>query len=88
MVQLDGGFLAPPVMDRMALNTAPLADAGDAELLAARLECLPKGMQGYAAALRLGLDQGRRGPRVLAERLVAMLRASAGDDGEQSRVVG
>ena len=80
-VQLDGGFLSPPVMDRMALNTAPLADAGDAELLAARLECLPQGMQGYAAALRLGLDQGRPGPRVLAERLVAMLRASARSDG-------
>ena len=80
-VQLDAGFLAPPVMDRMALNTAPLADAGDAELLAARLESLPQGMQGYAAALRLGLDQGRPGARVLAERLVAMLRASARGDG-------
>ena len=80
-VQLDGGFLAPPVMDRMALNTAPLADAGDAEVLAARLECLPRGMQGYAAALRLGLDQGRAGPRLLAERLVEMLRASARGDG-------
>jgi uncharacterized protein (DUF885 family) len=80
-VQLDAGFLAPPVMDRMALNTAPLADAGDAKLLAARLECLPQGVQGYAAALRLGLAQGRPGPLVLAERLVAMLRASARSDG-------
>jgi uncharacterized protein (DUF885 family) len=79
--QLEGGFLAPPVMDRMALSTAPLADAGDAELLAARLEGVPRGMQGYAAALRLGLDQGRPGPRVLAERLVAMLRESARSDG-------
>jgi uncharacterized protein (DUF885 family) len=79
--QLEGGFLAPPVMDRMALSTAPLADAGDAELLAARLQGVPRGMQGYAAALRLGLDQGRPGPRVLAERLVAMLRESARSDG-------
>jgi uncharacterized protein (DUF885 family) len=79
--ELEAGFLAPPVMDRMALDTAPLADAGDAELLAARLDGLPRGMGGYAAALRLGLDQGRPGPRVLAERLVAMLRESARSDG-------
>jgi uncharacterized protein (DUF885 family) len=80
-LQLDAGFLAPPAMDRIALSTAPLADAGDAELLASRLEGLPRGMQGYAAALRLGLDEGRLGPRVLAERLVAMLRESARGDG-------
>jgi uncharacterized protein (DUF885 family) len=76
-LELDAGFLAPPAMDRIALTTAPLADAGDAELLAARLEGLPRGMQGYAAALRLGLDERRPGPRILAERLVAMLRESA-----------
>ncbi|HEV8166795.1 MAG TPA: DUF885 domain-containing protein, partial [Actinomycetota bacterium] len=80
-LRLDAGFSAPPAMDRIALSTAPLADAGDAELLASRLESLPRGMQGYAAALRLGLDEGRPGPRVLAERLVAMLRESARRDG-------
>jgi uncharacterized protein (DUF885 family) len=80
-VQLDAGFSAPPAMDRMALSTAPLADAGDAELLAARLEGLPSGMEGYAAALRRGLDEGRPGPRVLAERLVGMLRETARGDG-------
>jgi uncharacterized protein (DUF885 family) len=80
-LQLDAGFSAPPAMDRIALSTAPLVDASDAELLASRLEGLPRGMQGYAAALRLGLDQGRPGPRVLAERLVAMLRESARRDG-------
>jgi uncharacterized protein (DUF885 family) len=80
-LQLDAGFSAPPAMDRIALSTAPLADAGDAELLASRLESLPRGMQGYAAALRLGLDEGRPGPRVLAERLLAMLRESARRDG-------
>jgi uncharacterized protein (DUF885 family) len=78
---LDAGFSAPAAMDRMALNTAPLADAGDAELLAARLQGLPRGMRGYAAALRLGLDEGRPGPRVLAERLIVMLRESARGDG-------
>jgi uncharacterized protein (DUF885 family) len=83
--ELEAGFLAPPVMDRMALSTAPLADAGDAELLAARLDGLPRGLQGYAAALRLGLDQGRPGPRVLAERLVAMLRESARSGGGHFR---
>ena len=81
VAQLDAAFLAPPVMDRVALSTAPLADAGDAELLASRLEGLPRGMRGYAAALRLGLDQGRPGPRVLAERLVGSLRESARGDG-------
>jgi uncharacterized protein (DUF885 family) len=80
-LQLDAGFSAPPAMDRIALSTAPLVDTSDAELLASRLEGLPRGMQGYAAALRLGLDQGRPGPRVLAERLVAMLRESARRDG-------
>jgi uncharacterized protein (DUF885 family) len=79
--QLDAGFLAPPAMDRMALATAPLADADDAELLASRLTSVPAGMQGYAVALQLGLDQGRPGAGVLAERLVAMLRASARSDG-------
>jgi uncharacterized protein (DUF885 family) len=81
MLELDAGFSAPPAMDRIALSTAPLADARDAELLAARLEGLPRGMQGYAAALRLGLDKGRPGPRVLAERLVGSLRESARGDG-------
>jgi uncharacterized protein (DUF885 family) len=80
-VQLDAGFSAPPAMDRIALSTAPLSNAGDAELLAARLQGLPSGMQGYAAALRRGLDQGRPGPRVLAERLVGMLRETARGDG-------
>jgi uncharacterized protein (DUF885 family) len=80
-VQLDAGFLAPPALDRIALSTAPLADAGDAELLASRLQGLPRGMRGYAAALRLGLDQGRPGPRVLAERLAGSLRESARGDG-------
>ncbi|HEX3213481.1 MAG TPA: DUF885 domain-containing protein [Actinomycetota bacterium] len=79
--ELDAGFLSPPAMDRMALATAPLADAGDAELLASRLTAVPAGMQGYAAALRVGLDEGRPGPGVLAARLVAMLRASARSDG-------
>ena len=79
--ELDAGFSAPPAMDRIALSTAPLADAHDAELLAARLEGLPRGMQGYAAALRLGLDGGRPGPRVLAERLVGSLRESARGEG-------
>src|SRR5215217_8351253 len=79
--ELDAGFLAPPAMDRMALATAPLADADDADLLASRLTDVPAGMQGYAAALQLGLDQGRLGAEVLAERLVAMLRASARSDG-------
>jgi uncharacterized protein (DUF885 family) len=79
--ELDAGFLAPPAMDRMALATAPLADADDAELLAARLTAVPAGMQGYTAALQLGLDQGRPGAVVLAERLTAMLRASARVDG-------
>src|SRR5688572_15891436 len=59
--QLDAGFLAPPAMDRIALATAPLAVAEDAELLASRLTGVPDGMQGYAAALRVGLDQGRPG---------------------------
>jgi uncharacterized protein (DUF885 family) len=80
-LQLDAGFSAPPAMDRIALSTAPLADAGHAELLAARLQGLPSGMQGYAAALRLGLDEGRPGPRVLGERLVESLRESARCDG-------
>ena len=80
-LQLDAGFIGPPAMDRMALSTARLADAGDAELLASRLTGLPGGMQGYAAALRLGLDEGRPGAGVLAERLVGMLRASARSDG-------
>ena len=80
-LQLDAGFSAPPAMDRIALSTAPLADAGHAELLAARLQGLPSGMQGYAAALRLGLDEGRPGPRVLVERLVESLRESARCDG-------
>jgi uncharacterized protein (DUF885 family) len=80
-VQLDAGFLAPPALDRIALSTAPLADAGDAELLASRLQGLPRGMRGYAAALRLGLDQGRPGPWVLAERLAGSLRESARGDG-------
>ena len=80
-LELDAAFSSPPAMDRIALSTAPLVDASDAELLASRLEGLPRGMQGYAAALRLGLDQGRPGPRVLAERLVAMLRESARRDG-------
>jgi uncharacterized protein (DUF885 family) len=79
--ELEAGFLSPPAMDRMALATAPLADAGDAELLASRLTGVPAGMQGYAAALRLGLEDGRPGAGVLAERLVAMLRASARSDG-------
>ena len=35
-LQLDAGFLGPPAMDRMALSTARLDDAGDAELLASR----------------------------------------------------
>jgi uncharacterized protein (DUF885 family) len=79
--ELDAGFMAPPAMDRMALATAPLAVAGDAELLASRLTGVPAGMRGYAAALRVGLDEGRPGAGVLAERLVAMLRASARSDG-------
>jgi uncharacterized protein (DUF885 family) len=79
--ELEAGFLAPPAMDRMALATAPLAVAGDAELLASRLTGVPAGMQGYAAALRVGLDEGRPGAGVLAQRLVAMLRASARSDG-------
>jgi uncharacterized protein (DUF885 family) len=79
--ELDAGFLAPPAMDRIALATAPLADADDAELLASRLSGLPAGIQGYAAALQLGLDQGRPGAGVLAERLIGMLRASARSDG-------
>ena len=79
--ELDAGFLAPPAMDRMALSTAPLADADDAELLASRLTGVPAGMQGYADALQLGLEEGRPGAGVLAERLVAMLRASARADG-------
>ena len=79
--ELDAGFLAPPAMDRMALATAPLADADDAELAASRLSGVPAGMQGYAVALQLGLDRGRPGAGVLAERLVAMLRASARSDG-------
>jgi uncharacterized protein (DUF885 family) len=79
--ELDAGFLSPPAMDRMALATAPLADAGDAELLASRLTAVPAGMQGYAMALRVGLDKGRPGAAVLAARLVAMLRASARSDG-------
>src|SRR4029450_11333574 len=79
--ELDAGFLAPPAMERMALATAPLADADDAELLASRLSGLPAGIQGYAAALQLGLDQGRPGAGVLAERLIGMLRASARSDG-------
>jgi uncharacterized protein DUF885 len=41
--ELDAGFLAPPAMDRMALATAPLADADDAELLASRLSGVPAG---------------------------------------------
>jgi uncharacterized protein (DUF885 family) len=79
--ELDAGFLSPPAMDRMALATAPLADADDAELLASRLSGVPGGMQGCAAALRVGLDRGRPGAGVLAQRLVAMLRASARSDG-------
>jgi uncharacterized protein (DUF885 family) len=79
--ELDAGFLSPPAMDRMALATASLADADDAEVLASRLSGVPAGMQGYAAALQLGLDQGHPGAGVLAERLVAMLRASARSDG-------
>jgi uncharacterized protein (DUF885 family) len=80
-LELDAAFSSPPAMDRIALGASPLADTADAELLAARLEGLPNGMRGYAAALRLGLDQGRPGPRVLAEHLVAMLRESARGDG-------
>jgi uncharacterized protein (DUF885 family) len=68
-------------MDRMALATVPLADADDAELLASRLSGLLAGIQGHAAALQLGLDQGRPGAGVLAERLIGMLRASARSDG-------
>jgi uncharacterized protein (DUF885 family) len=79
--ELDAGFMAPPAMDRMALATAPLADADDAELLASRLTGVPAGLQGYAVALRVGLDEGRPGAGVLAERLVAMLRASARSEG-------
>jgi uncharacterized protein (DUF885 family) len=79
--ELDAGFLAPPAMDRMALDTAPLADTDDAELMASRLQGVPAGMQGYAAALRVGLEEGRPGAGVLAERLIAMLRASARADG-------
>jgi len=79
--ELDAGFLAPPAMDRMGLATAPLADADDAELLASRLSGVPAGMQGYAEALRVGLEEGRPGAGILAERLVAMLRASARSDG-------
>jgi uncharacterized protein (DUF885 family) len=79
--ELDTGFLSPPAMDRMALASAPLADTDDAELLASRLTGVPGGMQGYAATLRLGLDRGRPGAGVLAERLIAMLRASARSDG-------
>jgi uncharacterized protein (DUF885 family) len=79
--ELDAGFLSPPAMDRMALATAPLADAGDAELLASRLTGVPAGMQGYAVALRVGLEEGRPGAGVLAARLIAMLRASARSDG-------
>ena len=79
--ELEAGFLAPPVMDRMALATAPLAAADDAELLASRLTGVPAGMRGYAAALRVGLEEGRPGAGVLAERLVGMLRASARSDG-------
>jgi uncharacterized protein (DUF885 family) len=79
--ELDAGFLSPPAMDRMALASAPLADTDDAELLASRLTGVPGGMQGYAATLRLGLDRGRPGAGVLAERLIAMLRASARSDG-------
>jgi hypothetical protein len=45
-LQLDAGFSAPPAMDRIALSTAPLSNAGDAELLAARLEGLPRGCRG------------------------------------------
>ena len=59
--ELDAGFLSPPAMDRMALATAPLADAGDAELLASRLTGVPAGMQGYAAALQA--RPGRGPPR-------------------------
>jgi uncharacterized protein (DUF885 family) len=81
MLELDAGFSGPPAMDRIALSTAPLVDAGDAELLAARLAGLPRGMHGYAAALRLGLDEGHPGPRVLAEHLVTMLRETARRDG-------
>ena len=72
--ELEAGFLSPPAMDRMALATAPLADADDAEVLASRLSGVPAGMQGYTAALHLGLEEGRPGAGVLAERLVAMLR--------------
>src|SRR4029453_5403873 len=79
--ELEAGFLAPPAMDRMALATAPLTDADDAELLASRLSGVPAGMQGYAVALQLGLDQGRPGAGVLAERLIAMPRATARPDG-------
>jgi uncharacterized protein (DUF885 family) len=79
--ELDAGFLAPPAMDRMALATARLADADDAEVLASRLSGVPAGMQGYAVALQVGLDEGRPGAGVLAQRLVAMLRASARADG-------
>jgi uncharacterized protein (DUF885 family) len=79
--ELEAGFLAPPAMDRMALATAPLAVADDAELLASRLSGVPAGMQGYAVALRVGLEEGRPGAGILAERLVAMLRASARSDG-------
>jgi uncharacterized protein (DUF885 family) len=82
--ELDAGFLAPPAMDRMALAAAPLAVADDAELLASRLTGVPDGMQAYSAALRVGLDEGRPGAAVLAERLVAMLRASARTDGGYS----
>jgi uncharacterized protein (DUF885 family) len=56
-LELDAAFSSPPAMDRIALGASPLADAADAELLASRLEGLPNGMRGYAAALRLGLDQ-------------------------------
>jgi hypothetical protein len=70
-------------MDRMALATAPLTDAGDAELLASRLSGVPAGMQGYAVALQLGLDQGRLGAGVLAERPAAAVegRNDFGEEG-------
>ena len=75
--ELDAGFLAPPAMNRIALATAPLADADDAELLASRLTDVPAGMQGYAAALRQYRDEGARGVRAWLQHCALSLARGA-----------
>ncbi len=74
-VVCEPGFLAPPLLNRLAIESQPVADADAVAARILRLRAVPESASGYRRSLEAGLSGMSGGAaRPLAERLAHNLR--------------